>query len=150
MGHFIELFVSKPHACSALAGSIPGSRVVRLATPWAGLVPLSAEPAETVAFPQFEYLAPEWASAAAEASRDAPIAYVETQYHGGHGGQAAIVWEAGKVVLGPTDNYAEPTDPWPINSALRRLGVSARDRSDEFLALGLGMARCSEDFTDWL
>lgn len=38
----------------------------------------------------------------AELSRRGPVAYVETDYFGGTGEQAAMVWENGEVISGPS------------------------------------------------
>src|SRR5262245_50335609 len=69
-------------------------------------------------------------------SRDEAVAYVETEYFGGTGVQAAIVWKAGEVVS--SDKSA---DVGPINNALASLGADRRGHRDEFDALGLGQFR---------
>jgi hypothetical protein len=77
-----------------------------------------------------------------------PVAYVEAEYFGGAGTQAAAVWDAGRLVLGPiTVEEHAPADPSPISQALRRLGVSAGPHVDEFAAVGLGRHR---DLEGWL
>jgi hypothetical protein len=79
-----------------------------------------------------------------------PVAYVEAEYFGGVGTQAAIVWAGGEVVLGPlvtSEAQTDPMDRSPISRALSRLGVSARGHVDEFAAVGLGRHR---DLDGWL
>jgi hypothetical protein len=79
-----------------------------------------------------------------------PVAYVEADYFGGVGTQAAAAWDAGDLALGPlteTEDPMEPASPSPISHALRRLGVSAKGYVDEFEAVGLGRHR---DMDDWL
>jgi hypothetical protein len=79
-----------------------------------------------------------------------PVAYVEAEYFGGAGTQAAAVWHAGALALGPlveTGVPIKPAKPSPINQALQGLGVSAQGYSDEFEAVGLGRHR---DMDDWL
>lgn len=68
------------------------------------------------------------------------VAYVEAEYFGGVGSQAAAVLEDGRSILGPI--VARDA----IDQALRLLGVVAGDHRDEFDALGLGHHR---DTHDW-
>ena len=52
---------------------------------------------------------------AKELSADGACAYVETHYHGGMGGQMAVVWQDGQTVLGPLISAAlqyAPRLPW--------------------------------------
>jgi hypothetical protein len=74
-------------------------------------------------------------------SRASAVAYIETDYFGGAGGQSAIVWRDGQVVFGPANGEAGP-----INEALQVLGVHADGEGDEFDALGLGKVRATGDF----
>ena len=77
-------------------------------------------------------------------SKDQSVAYVETEYFGGTGVQAAAVWLKGKLVYGPKQNKKIG----PINAALRRLGVRASDGRDEFDTIGLGRFRSNEDWIE--
>ena len=79
-----------------------------------------------------------------------PVAYVEAEFFGGVGEQAAVVWDRGEAVFGPTAQQF-PSDVaavnvGPINGALRALGVTAVDGRDEFDSLGLGRHRHVEDW----
>lgn len=91
----------------------------------------------------------DWARAA---SAESPIVYVETEYHGGTGAQAAIIWRYGKVLLGPIITVTEDNKPptpladHAINRCLRQIGVSRGSALDEFDALGLGRHRSNEDW----
>jgi hypothetical protein len=79
-----------------------------------------------------------------------PVAYVEAEYFGGAGTQAAAVWHGGVLALGPlveTGDPRYPARPSPISQALRRLGVSPEAHLDEFEAVGLGRHR---DIDGWL
>lgn len=87
---------------------------------------------------------------AAQASRGAALAYVETNYFGGQGSQSAALWRDGALMLKPSEmaNENSPSRPrslWPINVALRTLGVVARPGSDEFEALGLAAWRQTDE-----
>jgi hypothetical protein len=76
-------------------------------------------------------------------ARDGPLAYIETNYFGGTGSQAAAVFVGGEVVmrasLPVSRNPARRDDP--INTALRALGVEAALGEDEFDAIGLARFR---------
>ncbi len=69
-------------------------------------------------------------------ARDAPAAYVETDYFGGAGEQAAVAARDGSVVYGP-----RRAGHGTINEALRILGVRKRKDLDEFDTVGLGRFR---------
>jgi hypothetical protein len=82
------------------------------------------------------------------ASMAEPIAYLEAEYLGRDGWQAAAVWAEGVIVYGP--EYLHPTEPFPprgqapIAEALRRLGALPVGRHDEFVAVGLGRYRSTQ------
>ncbi|HEU0101447.1 MAG TPA: hypothetical protein VFR07_03935 [Mycobacteriales bacterium] len=85
-----------------------------------------------------------------DVSRAGPLAYLEADYVGYDGRQTAAVWEAGQLTDGPYIlNRSEPfprAGGGPIGAALRRLGVVAAGRRDEFVVLGLGQQRSTEDW----
>lgn len=79
---------------------------------------------------------------AAETSRRGPLAYLETDYHGPSGRQTAALWMTGQSVMPPTTidvatALSRPPTFWPINAALRSLGVEATATADEFTTFGL-------------
>jgi hypothetical protein len=72
------------------------------------------------------------------------LAYVEADYVGLDGRQAAAVWRAGLLVTGPLllgrqEQFVSAAAP--ISIALRELGVVAAGRRDEFVVAGLGRIR---------
>lgn len=85
---------------------------------------------------------------AKEISLRTPVAYVATEYHGGVGSQRAVVWEAGDVIFGPAcdDTDFSRIRTWPINAALRLIGVKRRWFRDEFDSINLGNYRENEAF----
>jgi hypothetical protein len=76
-------------------------------------------------------------------SRFGPLAYIETEYFGGTGGQGAVVYSGREVVMGP-----EWHDSGPISRALGLIGVKRRPVGGRFSTLGLralgliGVKRC--------
>ena len=88
------------------------------------------------------------ASLAATLSATGPVVYVATEFFGGDGVQDALVWRDGALVLqvGSKEDNAEPWPDSPISRALRHIGVTAFDESDEFDALGLGAHRDNDSW----
>ncbi|MBU2581212.1 MAG: hypothetical protein KJ622_05810 [Alphaproteobacteria bacterium] len=88
---------------------------------------------------------------AARASKGAAVAYLETEYFGGIGEQSSALWKDGQLVLGPLhmDGSASrrPRSLWPINAALRGLGVRIEGSQyvDEFEIFGLLDYRSHDD-----
>jgi len=85
---------------------------------------------------------------AASASRRSAVAFIETDYEGERGVQAAATWIDGGVaqrlsILAAGSSRARAL--WPINSALRLLGVAVAGHADEFDAFGLSRYRTNED-----
>jgi hypothetical protein len=76
-------------------------------------------------------------------SRRGPVAYLEAEFLGGLGHQAAMVWLGGEVSWGPQfdDALDSPRQEWPINAALARLGVEPGPWIDPFAELGLHLER---------
>ena len=69
------------------------------------------------------------------------FAYVEALYHGGQGGQIAIIWKDNKR------SHLLEYGPDKINYVLKYFGAVAHDGADEFLTLGFGLRRKT---SDWL
>jgi hypothetical protein len=93
---------------------------------------------------EFQYLTTTLIVALQQASSGGAIVYFETEYFGGTGGQGAAVFRDGKLVFGP-----EWADIGPINSALKKLGVTAAPPFiDEFDTVGLGQFRTTEDWLE--
>lgn len=103
----------------------------------------------------FERLSSGVAAVLTAASRYGPIAYLEAEYVGGIGHQTAVVWLDCQTVYGP--ELLVPGEPFPVSSgdpsraspivgALRYLGVEAVGRHDEFVVLGLGRHRSTEEW----
>jgi hypothetical protein len=66
-------------------------------------------------------------------AREPLFAVIETDYFGGRGDQAAVVYRGEQEVMA-----AEEAEVGPINRALRHLGVRVSPGLDEFDTVGLG------------
>lgn len=75
-----------------------------------------------------------------EFSHLGPIAYVETDYFGGKGGQGAVVYAHGEELMPPKWSKGGT-----INAALALLGVPKPFFCDRFAALGLMRFRSNDD-----
>jgi hypothetical protein len=67
-----------------------------------------------------------------ELSRSGGVAYMETEYFGGSGEQAAAAWRF-ETLISP----AIRSSKGPINVALKSIGAAVMDSRDEFEALAL-------------
>ena len=82
-------------------------------------------------------------SFAADCSARAPIGYVEWVRSDATDLQSAAVWQHGRLTLGPTTldlrgtGAGRPKSLWPVNVALRTLGIAAATAGDELAVFGL-------------
>ncbi|THF85067.1 hypothetical protein E7T09_18695 [Deinococcus sp. KSM4-11] len=76
-------------------------------------------------------------------SHSGSVAYVELEYFGGTGDQAAAVWQHGHRTWGP-----EKARIGPVNQALALLGSIREPGQDEFEAVGLNQHRHLEDWLE--
>ncbi|MEU9079449.1 hypothetical protein ACFYUY_38935 [Kitasatospora sp. NPDC004745] len=85
-------------------------------------------------------------------SKAGPVACVEADYFGGTGSQRAVVWEDGRIALGPlgTGEFEpSPAEGTPISRALRRIGARTEaGRADEFESVGLAAHRSTGGWAD--
>lgn len=73
------------------------------------------------------------------------LAYVETDYFGGVGGQGALVMRDGKEIMPPTWRTSGA-----INDALALIGVRRKLMRDEFDTVGLGDIRSNDDLVEMI
>ncbi|WP_262282618.1 hypothetical protein [Micromonospora sp. MA102] len=104
--------------------------------------PSAEHPFQLVLSPTLVELLARW-------SRRGPVAYLEAEFAGGLGHQAAAVWLGGEPAWGPCfdDRLDRPRADWPINAALARLGAEPGPWIDPFAELGLHLER---DTAGWL
>lgn len=92
----------------------------------------------------FRYLAAALEEHIVRASHDGAVAYIETEYFGGIGGQSAIVASNGTVLLCASEQAVAAGWASPINRALVLLGVQLDLGCDPFATIGLDEYRDNE------
>ncbi len=102
----------------------------------------------TISFEQFNFLTASLHEILIDQSFRAKIAYIETDYFGGIGTQAAVLYENGQIQKGPlfseivwdrveSQYLKKPDGIEAINQVLQNMGVWCKDGRDEFDMLGL-------------
>lgn len=91
----------------------------------------------------FNYLSPELTRFCSEFSIHGPLAYIETEYFGGSGGQGAAAFRSGSFI----PNFPLVTDD-AINAALHCIGVVRSPELDEFDYIGLSRYRNTSDWRE--
>jgi hypothetical protein len=168
MGHCINALIGTPRALSELAERFGAPAPTELEF---GLVilPLDEDRLDALAtstqatYAGFTYLTPAMGEAIAGAAMHGALIYIETEYFGGTGGQAAALIEGGGIgwldseTDFPEDQQSSPaiTIPTflrppdvpvksPINRGLAALGVPRDENRDEFDRIGLVRFRSLE------
>lgn len=90
----------------------------------------------------FQYLTEKMEHEILLAIGDRRFSYVEAEYHGGQGGQIAIIWKDGKR------DQLLPYDHDRINQVLKYFGAVAQNGQDEFLTLGFGLRRHTREWIE--
>jgi hypothetical protein len=155
--HHIRGFIAPADDLRRAAANLPGAGLVPLSLGF-GFLPITKQLAgddEPAPFDHLLRLTARLAAWAESYSDEFPLAYVETDYFGGHGLQAAMAWVSGRGAFGPvlTSDLWEggKITPTPlldgaINQALRLIGVARGSIKDEFDALGLGRHRSNDSW----
>jgi hypothetical protein len=177
MGHHVQAVIAPLESLRFGLSSLRHARVVPLGQ-GLGLAPITDELFDEITgeiqaagddpHPGLRKMSPGLAELAVRLSDRTPVAYIETDYFGGKGAQAAIAWDRGRVVVGPLNTGdGTPSARGAINRALRYLGVALPTRAgrvvsrvltalglpcglilDEFGAVGLGRFRSDEDWIE--
>lgn len=154
MAYRLEAVIGPAAVLSAATGEQPAMAVVPLRQ-GLGLVPMTDEAFAAVhdgtppGLPGFCKLPGGFERVLCAWSAQGPVAYVEAEFFGGAGTQAAAVWDGGRLALGPVvigEAEPIPASGTPISQALARLGVLRGDHFDEFEAAGLARHRDTEDW----
>ncbi len=144
MVHSVQLIIGRGPALKVLLEQWPEARSVDLRGGW------SAVPVEDALLGDMEASTAaageaegglERALAAATRGGGA-LAYVETDYFGGTGGQSAMAFANGDEAVPLQKSRAGGA----INAALRAIGVAKDADKDEFDTIGLGERRRMEDY----
>lgn len=133
-------------ACSVVCPLTQGFALIPITDEVEAYLRLSASGADASTLPPSGEIAEGLAAFARALSKHGPVVYVATFIHGGTGGQDALAWIDGELVLRLGDGE-ENMSAWPnspISRALRHVGVRAGENEDEFDALGLGRHRSNE------
>ena len=150
MGHHITGLIARREVLERLDRPFGGQPSFALAEGLA-FMPLDCENLDEVtglhegkAVEGFAYLTERLIELLRLASRNGEIAYIETDYFGGAGGQGAAVFRGGTMIGNP-----DWREGGAINDALSKIGVIHRaDNVDLFEAVGLGAFRSNESFRE--
>lgn len=151
MGHSVQLIVGRGEAVAAFLRQWPVARAVDLRGGWQAIPvddalhaaieaahPGADRPPELDVSP----LGLDRALAAATLAGGG-LAYVETDYFGGAGGQSATAWVNGEEAMAPQRSRG---GGGPINQSLRAIGVVRVEPDDPFDTIGLGERRSMSDY----
>jgi len=161
MGHSVEAIVGKTELITSLADDWVSAKATRLEQGFSMIKmedQLIDDISELANLPQnnivegFEFLTLSLESILKQKAIGAEIAYIETEYFGGSGVQAAILYKNGAPATEPLrtvdswDNDSqsliqEPSGERAINIVLNLLGVRKEKDCDEFGSIKLGWHR---------
>ena len=148
MGHCITAIISSSPAVSSILRSASSLVAVPLVD-GLSLIPLDDDALDSIASDYthtvdgFTYLSASLAAFLADHSRQAALVYLETEYFGGDGSQAAVAYRDGQT-LSPTPSSGDGA----INRALRCLGITQHTAFDEFDYVGLSRYRHTSDWIE--
>ena len=154
MGHSIEVFIGQTDQLKAGFEKIGHAHVLPLEQGFA-MVPVTNELHDEIVVlfecpighphEEFWKLTEGMAAFGRQLSDSMPVAYLETDYFGGAGTQAAIAWQDGRIILGPQKTENEKSlAAGAINKALQQIGVARIEDKDAFDSLRLGRHRSNE------
>lgn len=151
MGHSVHLIIGRGEAVAAFLRQWPVARAVDLESGWRAIpVDQPLHDAIEAAYPGAERpleldVSPLGVERALVAATEAGggLAYVETEYFGGAGGQSAMACVDGREVVSPE---RAGSGGGAINHALRAIGVVRSAEHDEFDTIGLGSRRSMDDY----
>jgi hypothetical protein len=149
VGHCVQAIVTTPEVADELQAVYPQLPRVTASQGFV-ILPVDSDfvDSATVSRPgqsteQFMLLTEGFHDLLRELSRLGSLAYVETDYFGGVGGQGAAVYSGRAVLMEP-----EWREAHSINRALALIGVKRHLLGDQFQALGLGRYRSNDDLIE--
>lgn len=143
MGHNIKAFIGKNNTIKSLANawlreviSLPQDLAMLFLTDelFDDITEL-ANLEDDLNCSEFEYFTTAIARILEEHSFHTSLAYIETDYFGGIGSQSGVLYNNGKIEIGPARSQGI------INQILQRLGVYKVNGEDEFDSIHLGCYR---------
>jgi hypothetical protein len=151
MGHCVQAIIAPAETADAISASWPelprldrGSGFVVFPVD-ADIIDSRIEPdkipAKTAA--KFKLLTDGFRKLLQALSRNGQLAYVETDYFGGIGGQGALVCRNGEEIMPPTWDKRGP-----VNHALKLIGMPRGLFTDRFTAAGFDRLRDNDDILD--
>ncbi len=151
MGHSVQLIIGRGEAVAAFLRQWPVARAVDLRGGWRAIPVDDALHAAIEAAHPGAQRPPELdvspfgldRALAAATAAGGGLAYVETDYFGGAGGQSAMAFVDGREAMAPQRSRG---GGGPINQSLRAIGVVRSEADDEFDTVGLGERRAMGDY----
>ena len=153
MGHCIQIIATTLDVATSIGVEFPQLRILQTIDSHA-IIPIEADFIDSVTSARpnkdtdhlgFMLLTDSFLDWLQTLSRIGRIAYLETEYFGGQGGQGAVVLENAKVLLGPIWD-----DSGTINDALELIGVPLHSQHDRFVSLRLCDYRSNDRIQDAL
>lgn len=150
MGHSVQLIIGKGLGVQAFLRSWSMARAVELRGGWQA-IPMSddllgeieGQAAGAQRSAELDMAPAGLERAMADATLEGgALAYVETEYFGGTGGQSAMAFANGREVMAPQRSRGGA-----INEALRGIGLLREAGKDEFDTIGLGERRSMDDYS---
>lgn len=150
MGYFLQAFICKIGDADCLTNAYDKAIRVNMGQGIA-LIPMTEDLFDQINdckvsgdIGRFMYLTENIENNILSAIGDRQFSYVEVEYHGGQGGQEAIIWQdRNRFQLLPFDHGR-------INHVLKYFGVVADEGEDEFTTLGFGRHRYTQNWIEGL
>jgi hypothetical protein len=151
MAHSVQLIVGRGPALASFLRQWPVAYVVDLRGGWQA-IPLDEPLYEAIEAKNPGAVRPSGLDVSplglcealsAVTAKGGGLAYVETDYFGGAGGQSAMAYVDGSEAMAPQTSRG---GAGPINQALRCIGVVRSEKVDEFDTVGLGERRKMADY----
>jgi len=148
MGYYLQTFICKQDDAGLLTNHLDKALRVDLDQGLC-LIPMTEELFDQInnfeqsnSIDRFEFLTDRIETRVLQLIEDNKVAYVETAYFGGQGGQIAIIWNNNKRDKSLAFGQGR------INEILKDFGVLAEKGLDEFTTLGFGIKRHTRDWLE--
>lgn len=151
MGHCITAIIGKTETIKEIADDWVYAKEIELTQGYSmvfltaalfdDIIELYGEPGEAVyreIYPELTYFTEAIAEILQRYSFHTRLAYIETDYCGGVGTQAGLLYENGRMIIEPQSGEGT------INTLAKELGVKCMAGNDEFDSLNLGRYRHME------